>query len=112
MEDQEDIDEMISEIMEDENLTWIQKKAAMIAILSRKMEYGDYTVYHECPKCNMVWWESPTDDGAFQFREEHLLKKKDYWILMAIKLNMKDIPKGYVQVAVSGLLMVDGKVHQ
>ena len=38
MENQEDIDEMISEIIQDENLTWTEKKVAiaMVVIIRRK----------------------------------------------------------------------------
>jgi len=95
MIDQEDIDELISEILEDETLTWIEKKAeiTMIDVLVRGMEYGDHTVHHECPKCNKVWRESPTDDGAFQFRGKIRIEEKGLLDIDGNKIEYERYPE-------------------
>ena len=56
MENQEDIDEMISEIMQDENLTGTEKKVAiaMIVIIRRKGMMTDEEIDKELDELN-VW---------------------------------------------------------
>ena len=72
MENQEDIDQMTLEIMQDENLTWIEKKVAiaMVVIINRKGMMTEEEIDKELNELNV--WK----------RKE---KKKQCWYTMKIQ---------------------------